>query len=371
MTNEHVLTRISRQLGVDNLTELLADGLSGADLHSLLLAAMKRRISKVVAPHLLQPSTVTKACDLDARLLNRVERIAYEIADSYDAIELAPLAPLGSVNVLTKLDQSNVLSTIRAFECSSDPTVGLGLECARRRKTVSGRKEINRLCTSHRVVRFPSPPVGSAFSAHFKLFSLVAAGRDQGSFTFELTTLREQIDFYLTFLTRLASEGFAFDDIVVEVSDTRVVSHLCAESNVDRDAIRSLVRARDATTTTKVLEQYAVKWPKSPSNASEELTQFNLPESLKTQLSLLSEEVLDKLRAKHRHVRFQFNMHRLTGLGYYQGPCFHIKMKKSAGDSFALADGGFVDWTQLLLCDRKERLLTSAIGIELMCRLFR
>ncbi|MDQ5937177.1 MAG: hypothetical protein QG574_4536, partial [Cyanobacteriota bacterium erpe_2018_sw_21hr_WHONDRS-SW48-000092_B_bin.40] len=35
-----------------------------------------------------------------------------------------------------------------------------------------------------------------------------------------------------------------------------------------------------------------------------------------------------------------------------------------------LADGGFVDWTQLLLGDTKERLMTSAIGTELICRLF-
>ena len=36
-----------------------------------------------------------------------------------------------------------------------------------------------------------------------------------------------------------------------------------------------------------------------------------------------------------------------------------------------LADGGFVDWTQTFLADRKERLMTSAIGTELLCRMFR
>jgi hypothetical protein len=46
-------------------------------------------------------------------------------------------------------------------------------------------------------------------------------------------------------------------------------------------------------------------------------------------------------------------------------------MKNQAGDSFMLADGGFTDWTQLLLGDSKERLMTSAIGTELICRLFR
>jgi len=45
-------------------------------------------------------------------------------------------------------------------------------------------------------------------------------------------------------------------------------------------------------------------------------------------------------------------------------------MKNHAGESFMLADGGFVDWTQILLGDTKERLMTSAIGTELICRLF-
>jgi hypothetical protein len=32
-------------------------------------------------------------------------------------------------------------------------------------------------------------------------------------------------------------------------------------------------------------------------------------------------------------------------------------------------EGGFVDWTQTLLGDRKERLLTSAVGLDLLVRL--
>jgi hypothetical protein len=63
-------------------------------------------------------------------------------------------------------------------------------------------------------------------------------------------------------------------------------------------------------------------------------------------------------------------MHRLTGLGYYQGPCFHVRVKNESEQSFMLADGGFVSWTQLLLADSKERLMTSAIGTEMMCRVF-
>jgi len=61
----------------------------------------------------------------------------------------------------------------------------------------------------------------------------------------------------------------------------------------------------------------------------------------------------------------------LNGLAYYSGPCFQIAGANSSGESYPIADGGFVDWTRRMLLDEKERLMTSAIGIELLCRIFR
>ncbi len=50
---------------------------------------------------------------------------------------------------------------------------------------------------------------------------------------------------------------------------------------------------------------------------------------------------------------------RENGRSYYVGLCFRI----SAG-GLELVDGGFTDWTQRLLGDRKERLLISGLGSE-------
>lgn len=366
---DYVSERIARELGVPDLSELLAERLSGADLHSLLLAVIKRRVSKAEAPKLVDASSVSKACDLDARLMNRVESIAYTEAREFDAVELAPVVPLGSVARLAHLDQGNVLSTIRGFECASDPTVGLALECARRRKKITDRREITKLCTSQRVLRFPQPD-NPAFTSHFKLFALVSAGRDTGAFTYELSALREHVDFYLRFLSELSAGQFAFEDIVVELSDTAAVAALCAKFDIDRETIRKVVRAREHDSSAKVLEQYSHLWPKSLTCAESDVAQLNLPQHLTERLKKLDEVVCQGLRSRYNNVRFEFNLHRLTGLSYYQGPCFHMKTKNQAGHSFMLADGGFVDWTQLLLGDNKERLMTSAIGTELICRLF-
>lgn len=368
--SEQISIRIGRALGVENLSDLLVEKLSGADLHSLLLAVLKRRIALIEPAKLAVPHAVTAASNVSSRLLNAVEKIAYDAAATFEAIELSPVIPLGAIGRLTGLDQGNVLSTIRAFECAADPTVGLALESARRRKNPGDRNASSKLCTSQRVMRFPTPTT-PGFTAHFKLFCLVTAGRDSGSFLFETEVFREQISFYLHFVTNLSTLDFAFSDINVEISDTRVVAHLCTMFGIDRDEIKSSVRARDSASSQALLDKHGFDWPDAVARPAKDLAPFNLPKHLLVHLALMEERVLDSLQAEHNGVTFKFNPRRLTGLGYYDGPCFHIKMQNSAGESFMLADGGFVKWTQQLLGDKKERLMTSAIGTELMCRLFR
>jgi hypothetical protein len=368
--SEEITQRIARDLEVPGLSELLADRLSGSDLHSLLLSVLKRRIAKIEPAQLKRPNAASQACDLDGRLLHEVERAGYASASQFEVVELSPLNPLGALGALTGLDQANALSTVRAFECTSDPTLGLAIESARRRQLPMDRKQTQRLCTVQRVTRFPVP-VKPGFRAHFKLFSLLSAARDSGSFAFEVAALREHISIYLSLLSNLKALGFVFDDIGVEISDTRVVAHLCSVSEIGRDEIRASVRANDPASTARLLAKHPATWPGRIANPSHELAAFDLPKHLLIQLRRLEEEVCAPLRAEHAQVRFEFNMHRLTGLGYYQGPCFHIVLKNQRGEKYAMADGGFVDWTRRMLLDDKERLLTSAIGIELLCRMFR
>ena len=55
---------------------------------------------------------------------------------------------------------------------------------------------------------------------------------------------------------------------------------------------------------------------------------------------------------------------------YYDGPMLQIWATDGDGVTYPLADGGRIDWAQRLLADRKERLLTSAIGISLVSARF-
>ncbi len=55
---------------------------------------------------------------------------------------------------------------------------------------------------------------------------------------------------------------------------------------------------------------------------------------------------------------------------YYDGPMLQIWATDGDGVTYPLADGGRIEWAQRLLSDRKERLLTSAIGVSLVSARF-
>lgn len=65
------------------------------------------------------------------------------------------------------------------------------------------------------------------------------------------------------------------------------------------------------------------------------------------------------LREIYPYTDFIVNM-KETENSYYQGINFKISV-----DNIELVDGGFVDWTQKLLGNKKERLLTSGAGVDL------
>jgi hypothetical protein len=60
----------------------------------------------------------------------------------------------------------------------------------------------------------------------------------------------------------------------------------------------------------------------------------------------------------------EIDVERTRALDYYSGACLRISLETAAGDELELVDGGFPDWTQLLLGNRKERLLISGLGLE-------
>ena len=373
-----ITNRIAAQTGIPGLYAALAEELPLSDLQSLLLSVYRDRSRAVTEPEIMARaarSALVAPSSVDARLINVFDRVAFATAADFDALELSPASPLATNSALGGVDQNNILTTIRNVEVLGDSTPALALECARRRKDVAQRYSAppTRLASSHRCVRL-QPVDFPGFTPHFRLFALVSAGRDQGSSAFEIQHLSEHFRFYLNLFRGLNSEGFSFTSTVVEISDLTMTEPLLTAAGSSRDEVRQLVRGHLPGSSERFLAERNIVLPANVIDPMTELAGLAKQHRLEPQLArlaLLKERVFDVLRAEYPEAEFRFNLARLEGLGYYTGLCLHIAPMAPDGVRYPAADGGFTDWTARLLQDNKERLLTSGIGTEFICKRYR
>jgi hypothetical protein len=167
-----------------------------------------------------------------------------------------------------------------------------------------------RLCTSHRLLRgqkFDGPDL----TAHFRAFAVCTAGRDEGSERFEWSALAEQIDFWIRLVNALSRvEPFTLESLQVKL--------------IDRTPTAELTQSLGA--------------------------------------------LMADLRGLHDRVRFTTTA-TSEGGAYYPFAQFKL-LATIRGKQWEVGDGGFTDWTQKLLNNRKERLLVSGFGSELFCKVF-
>jgi hypothetical protein len=309
---DKIIERILREANNPDLLETLSQRLSLSDLQSLLLEVYRQRTKVLTPGHLfrqyeqnrfVQPAQVSPQKQLE------FDQLAYSLLPpDVEAVELSPVCPLGANSIVATVDQNNAITTIRNTEVCSDSTNVMALECARRRREMVKRipraKDRVKLCTSHRLVRaqvFDGP----ATFAHFRVLSLCTAGCDEGHYRFEIESLREQINFYLRLVAESKESGFSVGQV----------------------------------------------------NAY--LTAFD-----EKRYDLLKAEVLGKLAAEHPEIDFAFDQNRESGRGYYLSAGFQIFVSDLSGKNYLIGDGGFTDWTQQFLSNRKERLLISGFGSE-------
>ncbi len=318
-TRDQIIDRILRETSTPNLLDILSDGLTPTDLQSLLLEAYRRRAAKVTPAALLaqhERNRFTRPATVDPQVLLDFDRLAFAHANPpFTPIELAPVTPLGANSVVGLVDQNKAVVTSRNTEVVSDSTNVLALECAVRRRsrlrTPNRQNDLVRLCASHRLLRAQS--YGDPLSlAHFRLFALCSAGRDQVSFQFELAALHEQLAAYLRLLSAAIAIGYRIAHLRVAVTD---------------------------------------------------LTAGRQEEPLRS-------AVLDPLATAFPAVQVGFDPDRPDGRTYYTSACFHIFASDESGNEYQIADGGFTTWTQSLLSNAKERLLISGLGTERLCSAF-
>jgi hypothetical protein len=326
--------RVCREVGVPDLLERLADRVPPSDLHSFLLELTRRRAASRTLPAVVAQyarDRTVRPGGVSPRALGRLVVAAFDAAAGYEALELAPVEPLGVNSTLAGIDQNNVLGTVRGTEVVADPTCFLALEAARQRRE---GVEVARLCAAHRVLRqqaFEPPAL-----QHFTVFALVTGGRTRPDHRSEVEAMREHVRAHLALVAAARELGAEIGQTVVRLSDTEVHAAatgagapIAADAPTPRDALPAAVARR-------------------------------LGRRLR-RLELAAEMLAPALTALDGRLRIDLT--RTDGVGYYDGLQLRIDATAN-GEQHELVDGGSVDWASRLLSDRREHLFTSGIGLE-------
>lgn len=313
-----ILDKILRKTGIPDLAEILSGRLSPSELQSLMLEVYNLQsdsitLSKTYHDYLknrfVHPSEVSQADFLKFDLL-----ALSLLPEDFRSIELSPLAPVGTCSAMGNISQKRIITTSRNTEVVADTTNFLTLECARRRKEElkPDPRSTSRikLCSSHRLIRGQTFDPEMKFTAHFRIFSLCTAGRDEGHMRFEMESLREHISVYLDIFNKILPEKYfhSLETFITDFSE-------------------------------KHNEQ-------------------------------LYKEVITPLVKQYSPFRFSFDPHRVAAKNYYDDICFRITLTSEEPVDYDLVDGGLTDWTGKLLSNKKERLMTSGIGTELLLKVF-
>ena len=305
---DRLLQKIRRKAGGIDLVEALTHQVTGSELQSLLLEVYRNRSRQISAAELLrnyQKNRFARPASGDPILIKELELELLKLfaEGGFTPVEFGPLAPYGTSSALAPVDQNNVVTALRGTEVVSDVTNLLALEVATQKKH-QRRREL-RLCANHRLVRAQKFDI-PGFTPHFRILSLVTAGRNRGGFDFETEAILQQIRLHREVLLR--------------------------QFNVSPDQLELLFTffpERNRDSLQKVFDHIA--------SASE--------------LSSGISEWVEK-----------------EDFTYYQSIRFKIILYLN-GKAHQVVDGGLVDWTQQLLQDKKERLVISGIGTEYLLKI--
>jgi hypothetical protein len=294
--------RVAAAVGNDVIERLRH--LSGSDLTTLLLEVMRDRAEAVT------PADVVRNFDHDRfvapgtvpfdRMRATESAILGALPEGTETIVLSPVVPLGTHRAVAPVDPRWTVPTIRMTEVAADPTNGLALVAATRRRDLIRADRpgaVVRLAASQRVVRAQRFDDDGAAFAHFQIVGHVTAGRDPGGRRFEELAISEHVRFLSDAFRSVGAQDVWLG--VTDLSDGVWESVLDAARRVASDAGVTVVEEPD----------------------------------------------------------------RERGRTYYRGCCFQV-YARIGEDLASIADGGFVDWTAQLTASRKERLCISGIGLE-------
>lgn len=312
-----ILESILRKAGVPDLLEILTEKLSPGELQSVLLEVYRRRALARSPAQLLdyyQRNRFVGPAPQGPDAYAAFDSLAFScLLPEFKALELSPVAPLGSCSAVATVHQDKVISAARHTEVVADATNLMALEAAfLRRQTLDEEPRSGRsfhLAASHRLIRAqPLDQAHPEYLPHFRVLCLVSAGRDSGGLVFETRTLLLHLENYLRLLL---NERFP----------------LC-------------LGAEDLSIELTILDHSSSK--------------------------LWHEGVLAPLARRYPGIGCRLAPERVGGRNYYRTACFKVQIRRVDGSCLEAGDGGFTDWTAQMLGSKKERLLISGLGTDLL-----
>lgn len=303
------LQRLLRKTGHEDLISIL-DKLTLSELNSLMLEVYKQRASRQSVREIMKAYETNRfvcpsSIDSVAFLKTEIELLQLAEERGFKSLTLSPLAPLGSTSGIASVDQNKIVSALRGTEVVADATNVLALEAAVQRMKSTFDHSIFDCCSVHRHVRAQSLS-GKGFTAHFDIFCAVSAGKDIGNFAFEMSSLQKHIELYYSYL-----------------------GHNVGPKNV-KVIIKALKEEGKENTFT----------------------------------NLMFEEIKKKFQGTNlEFVEVPYEAHK-----YYRQLRFSVNVIHD-GTEYNIGDGGFVDWAEKLTGNKKERMLTSGMGIEFLLKL--
>lgn len=372
--NEKIISRILKNTNL-NISTLLEGKLKRNDLQSLMLVMYENISKKTTAKNIAEQykeSRFLKPCDISQRELLQFDNLLYGIVPvEFETLELSPVLPFGTNSTLTKINQKNILSSVRNVEVLADITTALALECARERRSIIQNNHLDNknvhACSTHRSIRLQKFPDELGFTPHFKVFGACSAGRDIGHEKFESENLIKHVSIYLDLLTAANKKNYQSQKITVYFSDISIVEKLIKNLKINRGD----VTGNTQTIRFDFFKEHQINLPGLVSSLNElPGNQTNFPVYFAL-LEEIEKKAVEKLKKKYSDILFLFDLKRVAGIGYYENLCFKITAENKRGKVFPLADGGMTDWTKKILSSKKERLFISGFGTELFCRNFK
>lgn len=297
---------IIHKLVQDELVELLSTGKSGSELNTLLLEVFRRRNANRSPGELLRSyngNRFVKPATVDPITLKQLELDLLRIAQShrYTPIQLSPVAPLGSCSVIAPADQNKVISALRGTEVVADVTNLIALHIADGVKSGDLRNHSD-------LVRFSS----THRHVRAQKFPNLPGMLTHFSLYAMVTSGKD-----------IGSYGFEKQAIWEHIAVYREIFRAKYQSEIE-----IIINARGGYTDSEGLIDRIVRH--IGEQAPDLTVNANTASSDNT---------------------------------YYKGLQYTIKTTIN-GREYYIGDGGFVDWTQQLLENKKERMLISAIGLD-------